>query len=327
LLLASRKARIAWAEVARPRAPDWLDDVNRPQRVESGRHWGSCAPCRCAAIRDLGERPQPRGAEGHIKFLGTQLAREAKARLQFRGPDNLGRHEQGAALEHSVIDAVQSALYEPGVRRLLSFVAGLGSPTGRVLNAQRLLAFTLSRIDWHKHLELAPRLPDEALSGSTVFADREAMLHVLPKGGKVAEVGVYRGEFSRKIAAICGPDEFHLIDLDLAPLGEVPISVETHEGDSSTILGRFDADYFDWIYIDADHSYDPVVKDLAAAHRVLKRGGYLACNDYANWCSSSAEPYGVSRAVNEFIIRERYKVVGLALHAGSLPDILIRKPS
>jgi hypothetical protein len=102
--------------------------------------------------------------------------------------------------------------------------------------------------------------------------------------------------------------------------------VEKHEGDSPSILAQFAAGHFDWLYIDADHSYEGVTRDLAAAHRVLKPGGFLMCNDYTNWCSTAVTPYGVARAVNELILNEGYSVAGLALHPAGLYDILIRKP-
>jgi hypothetical protein len=196
-----------------------------------------------------------------------------------------------------------------------------------VTAAERLLAHFLcskpeDEID--RHLEVAPRLPDSALSEAKLYADREAMLGSLPQGGVVGEVGTWRGDFSRLIVKTCKPDRFHLIDLDFSELGDVP--GERHMGDSSTVLRSFPEGYFDWLYIDADHRYDGVRKDLLAAHAVLKPGGLLMCNDYTNWCSPSVTPYGVARAVNELIIDEGYAVEGLALHPAGLYDILIRKP-
>ena len=80
------------------------------------------------------------------------------------------------------------------------------------------------------------------------------------------------------------------------------------------------------IYIDGDHSYEGITKNIHAAHQTLRPGGFLMSgNDYANWCSAAATPYGVARAVNEFIVAESYKVRGLALHPAGLHDILIQK--
>ena len=175
------------------------------------------------------------------------------------------------------------------------------------------------------HLQAAPRLPETALKSAKLYPDREAMLEALPRGGKVAEVGVWKGDFSRAIARTCSPLEFHLIDLDFGPLEPVSGPIKKHQGDSSAILDGFEPETFDWLYIDGDHSYEGVRKDLEASHRVLKPGGCLMCNDYTNWCSPAVTPYGVAKAVNEFIIARDYSVQGLALHPTGLYDILIQK--
>ncbi len=207
---------------------------------------------------------------------------------------------------------------------------GVGSPLGRIHLLEKLterLLWRLPRETVERHLEIAPPLPQSALNGAKLYADRETMLQVLPKGGTVAEVGVWRGDFSKLIWKTCRPAELHLIDIDFAPFAWAETTVVRHEGDSSAMLRSFEEGSFDWIYIDGDHSYEGVGKDLAAAHWALKPGGYLMCNDYANWCSLAVTPYGVARAVNEFILREGYSVEGFALHPAGLPDILIRKPA
>jgi hypothetical protein len=87
-----------------------------------------------------------------------------------------------------------------------------------------------------------------------------------------------------------------------------------HLGDSSANVGAFPPKSFDWFYIDGDHGYDGVVRDLAAADAALKPGGYFMCNDYTVWAPMEAQPYGVPRAINEFIMRRRYRIVGYAFH-------------
>lgn len=238
-------------------------------------------------------------------------------------------------VEQTLITAVPRALVllmnSPVVaftRKAGEVVGGLFSRNLRARSAARLLAFALHRLpvsQLRQFLEYAPRLPDNVISNAKLFADREAMLAALPEGGTVAEVGVYRGDFARSIIAVCRPAKLHLIDIDLNPLTTVGGPVETHEGDSATILDCFPQAHFDWIYIDGDHSHAGISRDLDSAHRVLKPGGFLMCNDYSNWCSASATPYGVARAVNEFIVARNYEVCGLALHPAGLHDILIRK--
>ena len=58
----------------------------------------------------------------------------------------------------------------------------------------------------------------------------------------------------------------------------------------------FPDDTLDWVYIDADHSYEGVKGDLDAFYRTVKSGGFLAGDDYrqAGWLWD-----GVVRAVDE----------------------------
>jgi hypothetical protein len=65
---------------------------------------------------------------------------------------------------------------------------------------------------------------------------------------------------------------------------------------------QFPDQYFDFVYIDAAHTYDEVKKDLAAWYPKIKDGGILAGHDYIPdtriW---RGEPCGVYQAVNEFV--------------------------
>ena len=135
--------------------------------------------------------------------------------------------------------------------------------------------------------------------------------------------------FSNSICEIVRPTVFHLIDLDFSPFDWAAVAgVETvkHQGDSSEAMSRFPPASLDWAYIDGDHSYEGASKDLTAAHRALKPGGLLTANDYTNWCALAVAPYGVARAVNEFVIQEGYSVIGFAFSPAGNHDLLIRKP-
>jgi hypothetical protein len=62
----------------------------------------------------------------------------------------------------------------------------------------------------------------------------------------------------------------------------------------------YDNEYFDWIYIDADHSYEGVKDDIVNWWPKLKKGGLLSGHDYN---PSENDPnfkmYGVKKAVDE----------------------------
>ena len=67
--------------------------------------------------------------------------------------------------------------------------------------------------------------------------------------------------------------------------------------------GEFDDGSCDLVYIDGDHTYDSVVKDLAAWYPKVKKGGII-CGDDINWP-------GVKKAVDEFFVRRErhYQVI------------------
>lgn len=61
----------------------------------------------------------------------------------------------------------------------------------------------------------------------------------------------------------------------------------------------FEDDYFDFIYIDADHTYEAVKSDLESWYPKLKKGGIMSGHDYVEVTTSV--PFGVVQAVNEFL--------------------------
>ncbi len=59
-------------------------------------------------------------------------------------------------------------------------------------------------------------------------------------------------------------------------------------------------EYFDFIYIDADHTYEAVKRDLNVWWSKLKRGGLIGLHDYEE-INHSNIPFGVVKAVTEFL--------------------------
>jgi len=152
---------------------------------------------------------------------------------------------------------------------------------------------------------------------------RRWILTELPKNGKGAEIGVWKGEFSSRLLYAAKPRELHLIDpwketgiVDVPPewLADQKTRnkqyqevcdrfksdgrVYIHRGKSQEVLSKFKNNYLDWIYIDGWHSYEGVSSDLEEALRIVKPGGIIAGDDYhlKGWWKD-----GVIRAVNEVI--------------------------
>jgi len=152
-------------------------------------------------------------------------------------------------------------------------------------------------------------------------------------GGICAEVGVQTGQFSKSILGICRPSKLHLIDLNLQdfPIRELFHSevdagaVFLHEGDSSAILQGFPEGYFDFIYVDGDHSYHGVKRDIRVAASKLTDSGFLIFNDYTYWSPAECMPYGVIHAVNELCLEQDWEVVYFSLAHYMYCDIVIRR--
>jgi hypothetical protein len=178
----------------------------------------------------------------------------------------------------------------------------------------------------------APQLGAEHVRECVVVPHRTALLERLPKGGVVAEVGTLQGEFAREIISIVRPDELHLIDHEIHPRVRelaadpaVHARVHVHHADSVEALRSFADSYFDWIYIDAQHNYDGVKRDISVARTKIRRDGLLVFNDYTVWSYVELEPYGVVAAVNELCIDEGWTLVYLALPAHMYCDVAVRR--
>lgn len=169
------------------------------------------------------------------------------------------------------------------------------------------------------------------------------MLREIPRGVECCEVGVFAGDFSRQIAAICKPSRLVLVDafVDRAfscdengdnprtlsrdhlleraqELAESVPGVEIRAGLSSQVLMSMPDHTLDFIYIDADHSYEGVKGDIEQAWRLVRYGGYIAGHDYSinpEKCVDSSHyvNFGVKRAVDEFLAARGRRLHGIAM--------------
>jgi hypothetical protein len=174
-----------------------------------------------------------------------------------------------------------------------------------------------------------------------IFETRNLMLESLPKGLKIAELGVFEGEFSKEIYSICKPKELNLVDLFSGIFGsgdkdgknhryinldDALINIQKYFIDkldvfiykNSTVdflMGTKD-NYFDMIYIDADHSYNSVKKDLELSYQKIKPNGFICGHDYV----TGTEAF---HAVNDFC--DEYKLSISCLTNDGCPSFLIVK--
>lgn len=157
----------------------------------------------------------------------------------------------------------------------------------------------------------------------------------LPKGGVVAEIGSLRGANAHTILQGADPSELHLIDRDFGLLDRELLRpgleagvVHLHESDSASGLAAFPDEHFDWIYIDGDHSYGGVRRDIEQATRKVKRDGLLVFNDYILFSHLELlGTYGVVHAVNELCLEEGWEFRFLALERYMYCDVAIGRLS
>lgn len=154
---------------------------------------------------------------------------------------------------------------------------------------------------------------------------RGRLLESLPKGGVVAEIGVWEGKFSERILELCQPRELHLIDpwMYMPEFGNTGFGrkknehlmevkyqdvvakfagdtrVKIHRATSEAALGAMEDGSLDWVYIDGNHNEPFIGNDLALALRKVKAKGIIAGDDY-NW-QAEASGAPVKRAVESLI--------------------------
>jgi predicted O-methyltransferase YrrM len=156
----------------------------------------------------------------------------------------------------------------------------------------------------------------------------------MPKNGVCAEVGIFMGKYSEIILRVTQPTRLHLIDIDPTCINHATGlfgpqlssgQVCLHLGDSATILSGMPDAYFDWVYIDGDHSYEGVKRDLEATVTKIKEGGLIAMNDYTFFGPSDFSKYGVMEAANEFCITHNFEFIYLALQGRGYHDVVLRQ--
>lgn len=181
---------------------------------------------------------------------------------------------------------------------------------------------------------MAEKLTTDHIKNCKLIEDRYQLLREIHTRGTCAEIGILKGDFSREILDTIQPKKLHLVDVDSQAIQIARVRfkeyisdgfVSTHEEDSSTWLQSMPDETFDWIYIDGDHSYEGVKKDLEAAHPKLKPDGMISLNDYIYFGPSDLTKYGVIEATNEFCLKYNYELVHFALHGRMYNDVTIRR--
>lgn len=196
-----------------------------------------------------------------------------------------------------------------------------------------------------------PALGERHLAGARLYPSRNEIVDSLPCiNGTVAEVGVALGDFSELLLEKLKPSRFVAFDnIEMDNWADVwgvsraqafrglshidfyrqrfqdRPQIRIEDGDSRETLPRYADETFDLIYIDANHTYDAVKADTEIAKKKIKRDGILMFNDYIMYDHNSHFAYGVVQAVNELVVAEDWRVIGLGLNPQMYCDIAIKR--
>jgi len=171
--------------------------------------------------------------------------------------------------------------------------------------------------------------------------NRIELLNILPKNGIVAEIGVKSGLFAKHIYEISQPKKIFLIDCWESQKGSYEIDStnnQNHEKCYKDVLNHFgkyknaiiikdysqnackcfENNFFDWVYIDANHTYDAIFNDINNWWPLIKNNGYICGHDYFTdyWVD-------VELAVNNFLKLNKKNLYALTL--SKYPSWCIKK--
>jgi hypothetical protein len=160
-----------------------------------------------------------------------------------------------------------------------------------------------------------------------------------PKGAIGAEVGVWRGYFASEMLGLGHIKKLYCIDAWAGQTGMYGLgrdkTVSEHEADlaltkrhlrhylhngQAEIIRGMSIDVaknnasippLDFVYIDADHNYQPVLDDLNAWSKRVKPQGVLIGHDYTKNPQAVEWGFGVIEAVTDFCAQGEWTMIHL----------------
>jgi hypothetical protein len=176
-----------------------------------------------------------------------------------------------------------------------------------------------------------------------IIRTREELIKLLPKNSVGAEIGVWKGQFSKILLDTVEPKMLYLIDPwegdvmsgDKNGNDIVTINLDDYFISNiipefsfihnckvlkaeSNILQLFPDEHLDWVYIDGCHEYECIQHDLEVSLPKVKQGGYILGHDF----NADFFP-GVVAAVNDFC-RDNNLTIDYITKDGC-PSYLIKK--
>jgi len=157
---------------------------------------------------------------------------------------------------------------------------------------------------------------------------REEMLKIIPKKTIGAELGVFEGDVSNHIIDTVNPSILYLVDIfsgemcsgdkngnnmknidlnnsykELLIKYKNTDNVKIVKDTTKNFLNSLEDNFLDFVYIDADHTYEGVYSDLTLSRYKVKNNGYILGHDY------TPRFQGCVEAVNTFIRKYDLKLL------------------
>jgi predicted O-methyltransferase YrrM len=167
------------------------------------------------------------------------------------------------------------------------------------------------------HIYRQPQFGEDWFTYPGLYSE---MVCRFPSGSRFAELGCHRGKSTAYLAVEIANSgkriELHCVDIwldmtqrdafiaNMAPLAEYytqALHMSTMEA-----VRLFPDEFFDFVFVDAFHSYEAVRDDITHWLPKVRRGGVLAGHDY--WARAPSTWPGVVQAVHETLPMDRVKL-------------------
>jgi hypothetical protein len=185
-------------------------------------------------------------------------------------------------------------------------------------------------------------ISQDQLNNAKLYSTKFEFIKHIPKGGHILEIGTLGGDYAEPLLA-AKPASLDLLDTFESRdwEGSNRFNEITHyeyikdkfkdnpevsllRGHTDKVLPSIKKKY-DYIYIDADHNYAQVKKDLDNSYKLIADGGIIGFNDYI-YDDRYYNVYGVIQTVCEFLDEHiDWHVIGFALQEEMYADIYIQK--
>ncbi|MGE5271075.1 MAG: hypothetical protein ACM3JG_15540 [Thiohalocapsa sp.] len=194
-------------------------------------------------------------------------------------------------------------------------------------------------------------LPPEALRSCRVVVNRGDLAGLLPKRRQVVQLGAGFGELSEVILGSCSPQKLTVLDpfilhtidggwearvgqpgLDhqqhfrkqfAAPLAQGQL--EMRQGEIFELIEQLPDRGVGIAWIADDTKYAVIRDHLKALLPKMLNDGQIVISNYIMSDYLTGEVYGVIQAANEFIVAERWEMIGFALQSSMFCDVVIRR--